>query len=749
MRYPKRFILVTLFLLVGIATISCGGSSGSGSTQSGSGSQPNILFVIMDDVGIDQMAIFGYNQDNQPILPNINAVATSGIRFRNNWSMPECSPGRAAMFTGRYPLRTGNGAALGESDLANSQITQYEMAIPKLLKEANYENGLFGKFHLGGPENNQNGYGAPYSLGWDYFFGNVGLVGPSSIDKTAGGVGGTDAGGNGKTYACGFVPGPLNGGSASGACYFVNNTCKSISAGGAVLGDSAGMQCATQGGIFDPGASCQSSTPTNISAGFSKANAYYADTFTINDSSGNISVLAPSDSRTRGYRTTLEANAAIAWINSRNSGKPWMATVSFSAAHTPLQQAPAALTPNTRTSGDSLNCSNQVHQRILQNQMIEAMDSEFGRLLVEIGLATRNTDGTLNYNPRASNTMVVIVGDNGTLGPSVKLPFNPTRAKGTAYQTGVWVPLIVAGPKVAQPNRDVEHMTNMVDVFKLFADFAGIDANAKVPRTIDSAPLYAYLSNPTQSSIRNYNFTQGFQNTQANNEINGPCVISGGCTHAAPTKKICEDNSGVWWGAAYTDSSVIGPGVSNGKSYGFSSSVGYPGKNGCAYVQQAQFLTGAALAELLPNAVKAMRNKDYKLVVNTAEYYNSTTNQITAWPGVDTEEFYKINQDIGSGLVLDNSRNNILDPANGLTMTSVAQSAYNDLRSELTAMLASQPACIGDGNKDGVVDAQDLANMQMIASVFSGISSAYDLNIDGKTLVASDAPLMNYGTCTK
>jgi hypothetical protein len=757
MNVLKDRFLVGLIFICGLVLIGCGGGSSSGDSSSvqpgfgsqlsGSGSKPNILFVIMDDVGIDQMAIFGYDQDNQPILPNINAVATAGIRFRNHWSMPECSPGRAAMFTGRYPLRTGNGAALGENDLANSQITQYEMAIPKLLKGANYENGLFGKFHLGGPENNQNGSGAPFSLGWDYFFGNVGLVGPSSIDQTAGGVGGKGSGGNGQTYGCGFIPGPLNGGAASGACYFVDKPCKSISSGGALLSDSAGMQCVTQGGIFKPGTSCQTnSTPPEITAGFSNPNAYYADTFTINDSSGKVTVLPPSDPKTRGYRTTIEANAAIAWIKSRNPTKPWMATVSFSAAHTPLQQAPAALTPNTKTSGDSLSCTNPVHQRILQNQMTEAMDTEFGRILVETGLATRNADGTLNYNPSASNTMIVIVGDNGTLGPSVKLPFNPFRAKGTAYQTGVWTPLIVAGPSVSRPNRDVEHMTNMVDVFKLFADFAGIDANAKVPRTIDSAPLAGYLSNPSQSSIRNYNFTQGFQNIQANNVINSPCVISNGCSHAAPTKKICEDNSGVWWGAGYTDSAVIPEGTSNGKKYGFNSVDGYPGVNGCAYVQQAKYLTGKQPIIFTPYAVNALRNKDYKLVRNTTESYNAQTNEVGT---VEAEEFYMVNQDPGNQVLLDNSRNNYLDTSNGLTWSTAAQNAYKDLSAKLTQMLASQPDCIGDGNKDGIVDAIDSDNMQMTASTFSGISSTYDLNLDGKTIVATDGPLMKVGACQK
>src|SRR5690606_34060550 len=151
----------------------------------------------------------------------------------------------------------------------------------------------------------------------------------------------------------------------------------------------------------------------------------------------------------------------IQWINSRPSDAPSMATVSYSAAHTPWQPAPMALAPQSSTllsqflpdapgfSGNLLDCTNTVHGRHIQNQMTEAMDTEFGRLLLETGLATRDGAGHLVYDPQASNTVIVIVGDNGTLGFAVKSPFSLSLAKGSSYQTGVWVPLIVAGPQVA------------------------------------------------------------------------------------------------------------------------------------------------------------------------------------------------------------------------------------------------------------------------------------------------------------
>ena len=69
------------------------------------------------------------------------------------------------------------------------------------------------------------------------------------------------------------------------------------------------------------------------------------------------------------------------------------------------------------------------------------MSEEIGRVLVESGLMARTgAGGSLELTAEGANTLIVILGDNGTLGYSVNLPFDPTRAKGQVYQTGVQVP---------------------------------------------------------------------------------------------------------------------------------------------------------------------------------------------------------------------------------------------------------------------------------------------------------------------
>ena len=56
-------------------------TSGSHSSKTPGTNPPNILFIIMDDVGIDQMKIFGYGGATPPATPNIDAVAHAGVRF--------------------------------------------------------------------------------------------------------------------------------------------------------------------------------------------------------------------------------------------------------------------------------------------------------------------------------------------------------------------------------------------------------------------------------------------------------------------------------------------------------------------------------------------------------------------------------------------------------------------------------------------------------------------------------------------
>ena len=67
-------------------------------------SKPNIIFIMVDDLGKDWISCYG--ADNIQ-TPNIDHLANDGIKFHNAWSMPQCTPTRATLLTGKYPWRTG------------------------------------------------------------------------------------------------------------------------------------------------------------------------------------------------------------------------------------------------------------------------------------------------------------------------------------------------------------------------------------------------------------------------------------------------------------------------------------------------------------------------------------------------------------------------------------------------------------------------------------------------------------------
>src|SRR5690606_41197999 len=112
----------------------------------------NILFIVIDDVGVDQFASFGYGGAQPAQTTSIDAIAQAGVRFRNTWSMPTCSPTRSTFFEGRYPLRSGVRNAIVSNDLANSQVSPDSLPTPGSLRDqAGSVSGLAGQTQLAGP----------------------------------------------------------------------------------------------------------------------------------------------------------------------------------------------------------------------------------------------------------------------------------------------------------------------------------------------------------------------------------------------------------------------------------------------------------------------------------------------------------------------------------------------------------------------------------------------------------------------
>jgi hypothetical protein len=403
-----------------------------------------------------------------------------------------------------------------------------------------------------------------------------------------------------------------------------------------------------------------------------------------------------------------------------------MATVAFPQIHSPYQQVPQSLLGAGSPDLGNLNCSGNPANNVpadhrLSNQMLESMDTEIGRLLVQTGLATYNPDGSLNYQPQNTDTMVVLVGDNGTYGPGVKLPFNPARAKAFVYQTGVWVPLMIAGPMVSSPNRDVESMVNIADLFQLFGEIAGIDVRKAVPSShiLDSVGMLSYITNPNQHSIRQTNFTQTGNNIHLMAPL--PCVISLGttntCAQLFTSKALCKDEGGVWYGSPDSDSP-------NGKSY-----------QNCCQVKN-DFPT----YDILPDFQNAIRNDNFKLVQIKSPDCSQQPDPHGAFPDLTFTEFYQINQaapipmldNKEAALCSDNPDNKAkLKCPRGLTSDQTTN--FNSLLSDSTQLLNSEAACPGDGNEDKAVNGQDIQSWRLFSEFAQGQSSWSDFNIDGFT----------------
>jgi arylsulfatase A-like enzyme len=392
--------------------------------------RPNVLIVLMDDLGIEPLS--AYHRVNAwpgtvaqtrasglyANTPNLDLFAAQGLVFTNARALPICSPTRAGLYTGRYGMRTGVGALVMISQVSNTFIEfgvdvpapmggvvreRREYVLAEFAQAAGYKAGFFGKWHLA-------------LFGVDESIDQTGLHNKVEAGVLPGGVA--------------FV--------GSGWDHFdqvgrwdhwfamfrnLNQDPQPYSIDDKQDG-SYGVPCAAAAGqhVRDGG--------------------WYAR------HKGDIETQLYNGPES--YVEKVKVDEALAWMN-QSANEPFVCAVALNLIHTPLHDPRPAGYPVRAVYGDLID-SQPADKAAwpLQMAMLEALDVEFGRLV-------NGLDPTLR-----ARTLIIVTSDNGTqstlkeardvhgrvLGPTYDALVDATgdRFKGSIYEGGVHVPLFVQGP---------------------------------------------------------------------------------------------------------------------------------------------------------------------------------------------------------------------------------------------------------------------------------------------------------------
>ena len=197
------------------------------------------------------------------------------------------------------------------------------------------------------------------------------------------------------------------------------------------------------------------------------------------------------------YMTTDAVDEAIDAMESLSP--PWFVYVPFNAPHEPVHHPPAHL-----LSEPLADDASEIEQF---EAMIEAMDTEMGRLLENIPEDQRD------------RTTVFVIGDNGTPSFGIEAPWPTTRSKGSVWESGVHVPMIAWGEHVLEPGSRTNTLVHLVDVFATMADIGEANLDDAVftegpwvgePVTIDGESFLSVMHGEEPETWKTFLYTEGF-----------------------------------------------------------------------------------------------------------------------------------------------------------------------------------------------------------------------------------------------
>jgi len=346
--------------------------------------KPNILYILIDDLGAEGIGVYPdlAGASGQVSVPNIEALAERGLVFDNAWASPVCSPTRGTVVSGSYGFRTGV-TTVGDV-LPTSTVTLFD----RLTAESpSYDQGFFGKYHLGTSVQHVIDLGIPFFRG--------------------------------------------------------------------ILG----------GGV--------------------------SDYFSWTTSSTN----APAFTNTT-YATTALTDYAVEFIQDHEAEKPddpWFIYQAYNAPHgtganSPFQVPPAELHSVDLSSVGSPVPGVHATNIPIYKANIQASDTEIGRLLADVDLET---------------TTVIVQGDNGTPPPVKDTGTKLRNSKGSVYEGGVRVPLIIAGAGVTRRGRE-DDLFVASDIYATVLELSGLS----VSHVNDSYSFKPLLTDEAATNGRTHSFSE-------------------------------------------------------------------------------------------------------------------------------------------------------------------------------------------------------------------------------------------------
>ena len=189
----------------------------------------------------------------------------------------------------------------------------------------------------------------------------------------------------------------------------------------------------------------------------------------------------------QGYSTSKFTDLAISWIKEKQD--PWFCWLAYNAPHTPFHLPPAAMHQQGDLPDDEASIEADPMPYFLA--MMESLDYEIGRIQDSLPASIWE------------NTVIIFLGDNGSHRNVIQAPFSENRSKGTLYQGGVHVPMIVSGPLVSRFGERDENLIGTADLFATIAEMTGIELS----QYEDSFSFLPLLSSPGQG-LREYNYSE-------------------------------------------------------------------------------------------------------------------------------------------------------------------------------------------------------------------------------------------------